>query len=55
MGDLAGVRQSGENLEGLSGSEADVELLIAARDLLREHPSIGRSYAGAGVKERLIP
>ncbi|TDJ72774.1 MAG: ATP-dependent DNA helicase RecG [Planctomycetota bacterium] len=52
MGDLAGVRQSGDNLEGLDDPERDLDLLIAARDLARERPDVCALY-GAG--ERATP
>jgi ATP-dependent DNA helicase RecG len=44
MGDLAGVRQSGVNLEGVG--EDDVSLLIVARELIRTEEGLGRMYVG---------
>ena len=38
MGDLAGLRQSGLNSEGLEALEERPELLVAARDWLARHP-----------------
>jgi len=45
MGDLAGVRQSGVNAEGLTDLEQDLDLLLAARDLVRELHGLRRAYA----------
>jgi ATP-dependent DNA helicase RecG len=36
MGDLAGARQAGENLEGLGGVEVDARLVERAREIVRE-------------------
>ncbi|MEE8467447.1 MAG: ATP-dependent DNA helicase RecG [Planctomycetota bacterium] len=47
MGDLAGVRQSGVNLEGLADPERDVDLVLAARDLMRTRPDLRASYLRA--------
>ena len=44
MGDLAGLRQAGENNEGLSHYEEDVELLLAARDLVAQSAEIAAAY-----------
>jgi ATP-dependent DNA helicase RecG len=44
MGDLVGVRQAGENSEGLFDPERDLELLQAARELLDEHPGLCETY-----------
>ncbi|MDA1264550.1 MAG: DNA helicase RecG, partial [Planctomycetota bacterium] len=44
MGDLAGVRQAGVNLEGLADPERDLDLVLAARDVIRRHPEVARSY-----------
>jgi len=40
MGDLLGLRQSGENLEGLVDPERDLDLLLAARDLFQDRPDL---------------
>ncbi|MEM7308218.1 MAG: ATP-dependent DNA helicase RecG [Planctomycetota bacterium] len=45
MGDLAGLRQSGESFEGLSDPEADVELLLFA----------GRAVCDPAVRARYLP
>jgi ATP-dependent DNA helicase RecG len=44
MGDLVGVRQAGENSEGLFDPERDLELLQSARELLAEHPELCKTY-----------
>ena len=44
MGDLAGLRQAGENAEGLIDPERDLELLEAARRLVEENPALARAY-----------
>ena len=47
MGDLTGRRQAGENAEGLGElDEADVDLLVAARDIAASRA--GASRAGSG-------
>ena len=46
MGDLMGLRQSGINTEGLADPERDVDLLLAARDLVRQGPELCARYAG---------
>ena len=46
MGDLLGLRQSGENLEGLIDPERDLPLLIAARDLFQERPDLVQHFLG---------
>ena len=51
MGDLAGVRQSGVNLEG--AGEGDVGLLIVARELIRKEEGLGRMYIG--LDKRITP
>ena len=50
MGDLAGVRQSGVNGEGLEDFDGDVDLLLAARDVARSMPELAYHYAGAGAR-----
>ena len=44
MGDLLGLRQSGENLEGLVDPERDLHLLLAARDLFQDRPDLVGSF-----------
>ena len=48
MGDLAGVRQAGENAEGLADPGLDLELVIAARDLVARYPEVLREYSRPG-------
>ena len=48
MGDLAGVRQAGVNLEGLADPERDLDLVLAARDVVRLHPEVSRAYLARG-------
>ncbi len=45
MGDLLGVRQSGDNFEGLEDAERDLDLLLAARDLFQRRPDLVGAYA----------
>jgi hypothetical protein len=47
MGDLAGLRQAGENAEGLGEAEHDLELVRAARALVRSRPELRAHYLGA--------
>ena len=49
MGDLAGVRQSGANFEGLTGVYADLDLFEAARELVREDAGVRAAYGGEGA------
>lgn len=51
MGDLAGVRQSGSNLEGLADPERDLDLVLAARDLIRRDPHLRSVYLHARAPE----
>lgn len=44
MGDLLGDRQSGANAEGLGDGEPDLELWLAARDLVATRPEIAALY-----------
>ncbi len=48
MGDLAGLRQSGEPFDG-SGGGVDVELLLLARDLVAKYPQVRAAYADASA------
>jgi len=54
MGDLFGVRQAGENFEGLEDPERDLDLLLAARDLFQKRPELVGPYA-AEAPENLTP
>lgn len=45
MGDLAGLRQAGENLEGLD--DGDLDLLVLARDLIAADARLALAYAPA--------
>ena len=51
MGDLAGLRQSGDNAEGLEDPYADVDLLFAARDLVMADERLRAHYAQAAAPE----
>jgi len=44
MGDLLGARQAGANGEGLGDGEPDLELWLAARDLVATRPDIAARY-----------
>ena len=48
MGDLLGLRQSGENQEGLVDPERDLDLLLASRDLFQRNPDLIRLYDSSG-------
>ncbi|MEZ6005102.1 MAG: ATP-dependent DNA helicase RecG [Planctomycetota bacterium] len=48
MGDLAGLRQAGFNTEGLADPESDLDLFLAARDLVQSRPAVLAHYAGLG-------
>jgi ATP-dependent DNA helicase RecG len=52
MGDLAGLRQAGENLEGLA--EVELELVLAARDLVRADPELRARYLGTSPGAALV-
>jgi ATP-dependent DNA helicase RecG len=52
MGDLAGLRQAGENLEGLA--EADLELVRAARDLVRVDEALRARVLGTSGAAALV-
>lgn len=54
MGDLAGLRQAGLNLEGLAGPELDLELVQHARALVRADPALCTHYLGDGVGAALV-
>jgi len=56
MGDLAGVRQSGVNLEGLVDPERDLDLVLAARDVMKARPQLRDHYlARATAAESASP
>jgi len=44
MGDLAGLRQAGDNAEGLGDLERDLDLLFAARDGVRKDAQLCAQY-----------
>ena len=48
MGDLAGLRQAGANTEGLADPENDLDLFLAARDLVQSRPRVQAHYAEQG-------
>tara|TARA_R110002126_G_scaffold27665_16_gene92868 strand:- start:4604 stop:6790 length:2187 start_codon:yes stop_codon:yes gene_type:complete len=54
MGDLAGLRQSGANREGLIDPERDLDLVLAARDATRADPALAANYARESGP-RLVP
>jgi ATP-dependent DNA helicase RecG len=55
MGDLAGLRQAGENAEGLADIAADVDLFLAARAIVAEDPRAFEHYkALARARARTI-
>ncbi|MFT5197694.1 MAG: ATP-dependent DNA helicase RecG [Planctomycetota bacterium] len=45
MGDLSGLRQAGVNTEGLADPEQDLDLYLAARDLVQGQPDVLAFYA----------
>lgn len=45
MGDLSGLRQAGVNTEGLADPEQDLDLFLAARDLVQGRPELLEFYA----------
>lgn len=54
MGDLAGLRQAGENLEGLGDEELDLALVEAARALVRADADLRRHYLGLAAGAALV-
>lgn len=54
MGDLTGLRQAGENLEGLDDSELELELVQAARRLVRADPARLEHYLGQARGPALV-
>ena len=51
MGDLAGLRQAGRGLEGVSDPEADQDLLLMARDLVASDARLREAYLGRAEGE----
>jgi ATP-dependent DNA helicase RecG len=55
MGELAGSRQSGRDVEGLEDPGVDLDLVLRARALVRERPDLARRYgAGGGAAPALV-
>jgi ATP-dependent DNA helicase RecG len=54
MGDLAGLRQAGENLEGLDSEDLDLALVQRARALVRASPALGAHDFGAEPGAALV-
>ncbi|HEX6885574.1 MAG TPA: DEAD/DEAH box helicase [Planctomycetota bacterium] len=54
MGDLAGLRQAGENLEGLGDEELDLALVEAARALVRADADLRAHYLGLAEGAALV-
>jgi ATP-dependent DNA helicase RecG len=54
MGDLAGLRQAGENLEGLDDEGLDLELVQKAREWVRRDPALARRYATESGEAALV-
>ena len=54
MGDLAGLRQAGENLEGLADPELDFERVRRARELVRRDPELCRFYLARAPGAELV-
>ena len=54
MGDLAGLRQAGENLEGLGDEDLELALVRAARELVRADAELARHYLGAATRATLV-
>lgn len=46
MGDLVGVRQAGDNAEGLGDPDADLDLLLFARDQVARSADLRAAYGG---------
>ncbi|QDU68449.1 ATP-dependent DNA helicase RecG [Engelhardtia mirabilis] len=44
MGDLAGLRQAGDNAEGLRSPDLDLELILRARDLMAQDAELRAHY-----------
>jgi len=54
MGDLAGLRQAGENLEGLAAPELDLELVKLARNLVRGSEELRSHYSSSESAAELV-
>jgi len=56
MGDLAGLRQAGRNVEGLEDPVSDLELVLLARRLVTGDPALAERYArlGAGAEPAIV-
>jgi ATP-dependent DNA helicase RecG len=54
MGDLAGIRQAGENLEGLGDDELDLALVAKAHALVRDDAALRARYLGASGGAALV-
>ncbi len=54
MGDLAGLRQAGENLEGLDSEDLDLALVQRARALVRASPALAAHDFGADPGAALV-
>ena len=48
MGDLAGVRQAGDNAEGLGDPDVDLDLLLLARDQVARDAGLRAAYGARG-------
>ena len=51
MGELAGLRQSGKMDENQADPERDLDLFLAARDLIQADPALAARYAGRAGPE----
>jgi ATP-dependent DNA helicase RecG len=54
MGDLAGLRQAGANLEGLEEADLDPGLVREAQRLVRADEALLRAYLGASEPSALV-
>ena len=50
MGDLTGLRQAGENAEGLADVDADMDLFSLARSVIAEQPDVFRLYRSVSAQ-----
>ena len=51
MGELAGLRQSGKMDENQADPERDLDLFLAARDLIQAYPALADRYVGRAGPE----